>query len=489
MSSRPSITSTGTSGSGPDASAGACGASRPAGALQEERVRVERERDRAVEREERVGRDRLGLGAGLAQAFRRTCRAGPGQRRLLAHRRGHQRERERLDELLVLGHVARLLVHEVVEAVLEPQQRSRVAVDRGADRARVLGADVGAQVALPQAGVQVALGDRHGAAPAAAVVPSSAQGRRAQPGGQGGDVARKVGGDAAALTAADLAQDARRGGERVEVVRVLALRLDDRVEDQALDAVRVLERVGDGDLRAVGDAVQVDLVVADAAPDRLDVLDGVTGRIERPLAAELPGALLDPHVERPSVRLLLEPTAVESTRLAGAALVHHVELPPAGQDRRQVVVEVDPDRRRALPRPAGKREDSVPGGPLDGRALDMKRDPAGNATRTVDRNVDRGALERALPALGEAGAGSGGRSGGEHDRRGDQGRAERTHRECLTRRAAPWAPANRGDRPKARARDLFRRESARGTRARRKSVPHPRQRHGQAPGVPAPQRG
>ena len=167
-----------------------------------------------------------------------------------------------------------------------------------------------------------------------------------------------------ARTSAQLSQHARDRRERRQVERFRSVRGHDRVEHERRDAVGVGLRVALGHLRAVGGAVQHELFVAARLPDRLDVGDGVGGRVVAAGRADLGGAFGELLSRRARPRRVRSDGTTAGARgrcragrtrsdrawprsaRAGARTVRRTGSPPApGRPRAR-------SRACALPRPA-----------------------------------------------------------------------------------------------------------------------------------------
>ena len=119
----------------------------------------------------------------------------------------------------------------------------------------------------------------HAVRAAARVVGGGPQRLRAQPGHELRELGARVGREVAAAQRAQRLQRRAHGAEAGGEERVGVVGVDDRVEDQALDVLRIGARVGDRELGAVGDPEQRQLVDAELGPDRLHVLHRVRRRV------------------------------------------------------------------------------------------------------------------------------------------------------------------------------------------------------------------
>ena len=120
---------------------------------------------------------------------------------------------------------------------------------------------------------------------------------------------------------------------------------------------RVGLRVALGDLRSVGGPVDHELFIAARLPDRLDVGDGVGGRVVGSFGADLGGAFGDLLAPRPA-RAQFEAVAGQGMGQANPALVEHDQI-ARGRDRPELTREVFGERDRRLAGPAREREDRV----------------------------------------------------------------------------------------------------------------------------------
>ncbi len=148
---------------------------------------------------------------------------------------------------------------------------------------------------------------------------------------------------------AQLAQDARHRGERRAVERFGPVGRHDRVEHQRFDVAGVLLGVLLGHLRAVAGAVQHELFIAAGLADRLDVGDGVGGRVEGARGAELVAARFDQRAERVVQVGAFEGVAGERRGQADAALVEDDQIARGG-DRAEQFGELFGERQRRLAR-------------------------------------------------------------------------------------------------------------------------------------------
>src|SRR6185437_4371576 len=109
------------------------------------------------------------------------------------------------------------------------------------------------------------------------------------------------------------------------------------VEEEALDVTRVRKRIRQRKLRAIRDAVESDLVVAERLPDGVEVLGVVGGRVEVALRSERCAARRRRLLFAVRRVRALQGGAVEQTRVAGAAVVVGDERVPG----EEVAVERD----------------------------------------------------------------------------------------------------------------------------------------------------
>ena len=254
-----------------------------------DRDRLAAQRDLVVEGLEVGGRVRSGGGHRLAGALLGAGGAIPREGRLLAARGGEEGIGVGLVEGALLARLGD--PGQALGPQQQAQQRAVVVADRAAHRAGQLGAQRRVQVAGEQDVEHPVLVEGH---------------RQAAP-ARGVDLARdllapdlvheveQVVADArrdavAGAVAAQLAERARHGLEGRDVEDVGALGRDDRVQHQRLDVGRVLGRVVEGDLGAVGDAEEHELLVAGLDAQGLDVVDRVRGAVEAARRPELVGA-------------------------------------------------------------------------------------------------------------------------------------------------------------------------------------------------------
>ncbi len=207
-----------------------------------------------------------------------------------------------------------------------------------------------------------------------------------------------------ASPAAERAERARHGLERVEVERVGPVRLDGGVEHEPLHPRGVAQRVPERDLRAVRGPVQRDPLGAELLPDRIEVVIRVAARVEGPPRTEPPGAGAGGRSGLQEVRAL-EPPAAEQARAPRTALVEDHEVAVA-VGREQHAQRVRPERlRRRLPGPAREHEQRRAGGPAPpsgSHPLHQQRDPARHRAAAVERHAQPCAGEVVRAAALEA---------------------------------------------------------------------------------------
>ena len=193
-----------------------------------------------------------------------------------------------------------------------------------------------------------------------------------------------------------LVEHARQVAVGVEQEGVGAVGADDRVEDQPVDVLGEGARVLQGDVGAVRDPHERDLVRAQRLAQRIDVEHGVGRRVEGALRPDAVGAV-GHRLRRVGVQRAqpLQVGTAQDARLAGPALVEHRQA--VAPQRR---VERDRERRGRrdgrLSRPARQGDEDL----LRPLALDgvVQRDGPGRGARAIERHVERGAPELVLAA-------------------------------------------------------------------------------------------
>jgi hypothetical protein len=332
---------------------------------------------------------RSGAGHRLGGALLGPRRAIPREGRLLAARGG--------EEGVGVGLVERPLLAGLRDAgqplgpQQQAQQRALVVADRAAHRAWKLRAQRRVQVSGEQDVEHAVLVEGHGEAAPARRVDLPLDLLASDLVHEVEQVVADAGGDAVAgAVAAQLAEGPRHGLEGRDVEDVGALGRDDRVQHQRLDVGRVLGGVVEGDLGAIGDAEEHELLVAGLDAQGLDVVDRIGGAVEAARRPELIGARRGGVDDRPDAAL--EGRAGEAARAARAALVVDEQV-ARGQRRAEDRGELADDGDRRLPRTAGQRDDRGGGRVARGHgALDVERQRAGDRARAVERH-------RELPAL------------------------------------------------------------------------------------------
>ena len=221
----------------------------------------------------------------------------------------------------------------------------------------------------------------------AGVVGGGPQRPRAEAGHELGQLRARVRGQAGPR--AQRSQRGAHGAEAGGEERVGIVGVDDRVEDHALDVLRVGARVRDRELGAVGDAEQGELVHAELGADRLHVLHRIRRRVVPAGGADPLRALRGRHrVAQP--RVALELRAAQEAGAAGSALVvadHPVGLQELGQRGEHAQHLVEPGSSRA----AGEVHERPPGVAPD--AADAQPDRAGVGAGAVERDAQRGAAD------------------------------------------------------------------------------------------------
>ncbi len=189
------------------------------------------------------------------------------------------------------------------------------------------------------------------------------------------------------------ADPVHRGGnhaQRQRVDRVL-VRQHLGVEQQALDMGRVCEGIGDGVLRAVGDAPDGDLVDPERQAYRLDVL-AVLGR-----------RVVGPGGDRaPARRDRRRAGAVERAGLARAAVVVGDERVPGEESAPVRGLQAEVERLRGgLARPAREHDHHAARLADRRELLDVERHLTGGGVRVVERDAQRRADEAVVTARGK----------------------------------------------------------------------------------------
>ena len=313
---------------GPGGERGAAGRARPAKA----EVGVAELRSPRPERAQRAGRESRERGL-LEREARRGGRVGrPREGAVAADGRGVERRAE-VDR--------RLLVAAVVQ-VGEPCKRLRAAPERASDDGRQLGGEARVEVGVDHHREELEAVDADLLLRAVRLADRDSKRLRREAVRERRHVAGEVGGrGAAASVRAERRERRRHGAQNVRAERVRQLRRQNGVEEQALDVVRMRERVRQRELRAVGDAVESDLVVAERLADRVEVLCVIGRRVEVALRAEGCGACGRRCALGVRRVRELERRAVEQSRRAGAAVVVGDERVPG----EEVAVERDVRRR------------------------------------------------------------------------------------------------------------------------------------------------
>ena len=206
------------------------------------------------------------------------------------------------------------------------------------------------------------------------------------------EVGGRVGGDAAAAVRAQRAQARPHRAEPDGEERIGIVGIDDRVEDQPLDAIRMGARVRDRELGAVGDPEQRQLLGAQLDPDRLHVGDRIRRRVvlardAQPVRAVLAGAGVA------QVRVTLQARTAQQAGASGPALVVAdqpvalLEVPEPGDDAQHLA-----PRRPCPGRPRGTSASARSCGRSVRSAAGPCRDrrPPGRAGRRASRSGRRG---------------------------------------------------------------------------------------------------
>ena len=289
------------------------------------------------------------------------------------------------------------------------------------------------------------------------------------------DHRREVGGRVrrAVKRLARVAQHARRRADRDEAQRIDVAVREDRVEHEPLHAVGVRERVALGHVGAIGDAVERELVGAQRVAQQIEVGHGVGRRVEAPLVAERPRAVLDrPGRGRRDVRAAhraLQRRAAQHGA-AGAPLVDGDHL-VAVQGLAQTALEARRERHAGLSRPAAQADEHAARGVLHRLDGDREAQIAASATAVVERHGQREAVEAGRePALA-----------GRHEQRarGDVGVRFGARRRGGARRVVAAAACDRHAQPHQRHRSPSPHNRSVGARSRSGAL-RGRRRRGEA---------
>ena len=208
-----------------------------------------------------------------------------------------------------------------------------------------------------------------------------------------------------AVPATERAQRARRGRERVQVERIRAIHLGDRIEHQAVHPLGITQRVAQRDLRSVRRSVQSHLLGTELLAQRVDVVGCVAARVEGPARPEPPGAGSRRVSGVQKVGALERPAAKQPGAAAAALVVdHEVAVAVERIEHAEAPVHLDAEGvRRRLARPAGEHDHA-------GAAWRRRGGARAPSSRTARRGRARSPCGRAAPSSDRTGTPSTDRS-------------------------------------------------------------------------------